>query len=553
MYDRLTGLETEFALRFSPAPGGAHPGNEILFEALRDAMGDLVILGRGDRFPGEQSFTENGGAFYYEMLPHAVDGGLIEFATPECRSPAELLLYQRAQERLLVDAIPGATENLERLACPGELSVLKNCRDAFGHIYGPQENYEADLGGGLWAFRVGVVLLLPLLAVTTVVYLAMSLVLLVTMFVVAISVGLAEAIAAGVPEVPRQWMSRTMSGFGAAGMAIEAVVTAPLVTPMMLLLRATAFRRIRRGITAHVISRPVYIGAGTLGEDGVFGLDEKGPAMRRTTRLSVLPGDRAIFEMGNIVKLLFGPMVLDPASLPRIFAARQRFQLGLSASNMAQHAEYLKVAVTGLVLDMAERGALDDAPQPRRPIADLRAFCADPTLSVSIRLRNGERMTALQIQRWYLRRAQRFLAESATASMEAHDVVRRWEETLDALKTDPDSLVGKVDWVTKRALLRAGEAEGLSAAALKKIDLRYHELGTGYFAELEAADLTRRLLDEGAIERAIREPPGDTPARQRARLLRTLRSGDEPVRVAWDRVRVGSRLGGTIIRLDDHR
>jgi proteasome accessory factor A len=134
----------------------------------------LVVLGRGERsLSGDQCFTENGGAFYYEMLPHAVDGGLIEMATPECRSPAQLLLYQRAQERLLTDALPGAQLSLALDGHRGELSLLKNCRDGFGHIYGPQENYEAELGGpvALFAFRAGLILLLPLLLATVLVYL----------------------------------------------------------------------------------------------------------------------------------------------------------------------------------------------------------------------------------------------------------------------------------------------------------------------------------------------------------------------------------------------
>jgi proteasome accessory factor A len=377
------------------------------------------------------------------------------------------------------------------------------------------------------------------------------------MFVVAITVGLAEAIAEGADQVPKRWMSRTLSGFGLVWMWIETVVTAPLVTPALLLMRATAFRRLRRGLVGHLVSRPVIIGGGTLGEDGRFGLDEKGPAMRRLTRISVLPGDRPVFEMGNLIKLLLSPIPLPPRGIRRLFRPRQRFQLGLSSSNMAQLAEYLKIATTGLLVDMAEAGALDDAPRPRRPIAALHAICADPTLSTAVEIVGGEPLTALQIQRWYHHRAQRYLVDSAIASLEAHDVVRQWGETLDALETDPESLVGRIDWITKRVLIRAGEAEGLSQAALKKIDLRYHELGTGYFAELESAGLTRRLLDDDAVSRAVREPPGDTPAAARARLLRSLRDGDEPILVSWDRVRiggrVGGRLGGKVIQLDDFR
>ncbi len=486
------------------------------------------------------------------MLPHAVQGGLIEVATPECRSPAELLLYQRAQEELLLRALPGARLALAAEGFRGRLSLLKNCRDAFDNIYGPQENYEAEVarGGSLFALRLGVALLLPVVAATALMYLPLGLILVALMFVVAVSVGLAEAIAEGADRVPDEWMNRTLSAFGFAWLWIETIVTAPLVTPTMFLLRWTAFRRQRRAILAHLVSRPIFIGAGTL-LDGRFELDEKAPAMVRTSRLTVLPQDRAIFELGNLVKLLFSPMVLQPLGVFRLFARRQRFQLGLSASNMAQTAEYLKVGTTGLLIGMAEAGALDDAPRLRRPIPALRAICADPTLSAAVATTAGDR-TALQLQRWYHRRASEYVGGSTT-SIEARDVVRRWGEVLDALETDPESLTGQVDWVTKRALIRAGRADGLSDAALKKIDLRYHEIGTGYFAMLEQEGLAPTLLDEDAVVEAMRRPPEDTPAAKRAAVLRMLRDGPQPIHVAWDRIRVGGRLRGTVIRLDDHR
>ncbi|MCB1054172.1 MAG: hypothetical protein KDD11_01505, partial [Acidobacteria bacterium] len=70
---RLMGLETEYALRFS---GPSHPGNDRLYRAILGAVSSLVHTRPGDGIASkEQVFTENGGAFYYEHLPHAPDGG----------------------------------------------------------------------------------------------------------------------------------------------------------------------------------------------------------------------------------------------------------------------------------------------------------------------------------------------------------------------------------------------------------------------------------------------------------------------------------------------
>ena len=72
-----------------------------------------------------------------------------------------MLAYQRAQDELLGEATRAAV-------VAGEVSLLKNDRDAFGNIYGAQENYEATLAAGwrLWCWRVGMVAILPLAVLT---------------------------------------------------------------------------------------------------------------------------------------------------------------------------------------------------------------------------------------------------------------------------------------------------------------------------------------------------------------------------------------------------
>src|SRR5436305_1311076 len=79
------------------------------------------------------------------------------------RAPSNLLLYQRAQDALLAEATPIAAARLAQQGYRGELGLLKNCRDADGHWYGAQENYELDIarGAGLAVWRAGLAALLP--------------------------------------------------------------------------------------------------------------------------------------------------------------------------------------------------------------------------------------------------------------------------------------------------------------------------------------------------------------------------------------------------------
>src|SRR5262249_27628135 len=153
-----------------------------------------------------------------------------------------------------------------------------------------------------------------------------------------------------------------------------------------------------------------------------------------------------------------------------LFRARQRMQLGLSDSNMAETAEYLKVATTALVLEMAVAGRLTRAPRPARPVDALHALVADPTLTVRVPILGREPMSALELQRYYLGEARAWLREVPAPSLEAHRVVSLWAEVLDALEEDPGQLVGSIDWVSKRYLIE-GCADGERASVAKKIDL----------------------------------------------------------------------------------
>ena len=96
------------------------------------------------------------------------------------------------------------------------------------------------------------------------------------------------------------------------------------------------------------------------------------------------------------------------------------------------------------------------------------------------------------------------------------------------------------------------EKAGTSKSSRKKIDLKYHELGTGYFARIERRELTSILVTEEEARTATEQPPSNSPARARARLIRDL-ANVAKVTVGWNRVRIGGPIGGRVIKLDDHR
>lgn len=557
---RLLGLETEYALRFTPAAGSSRPGNHLIYRALASAIGEIVQTQPGERHGVEDGrfFTESGASFCYENLPQAPDGGLIEAGTPECHGAGRLLCHQKAIDELLVQAIPASTQKLELDGYSGELGLLKNCRDAEGHIYGAQENYEAEVatGAGLLVYRVALALVAPIILAHALVFWAVTVVLLALLVVTVIVLVLAFLV------VPR-WrnsgaLGRLFDEDNPAFIRALGRVMSPLdralgfsaVTLAGPPLRFFAFRRQRRALTGFLVSRPILTGAGTIDHESRFGLSEKGPAIRRLVRTATSPENRPLFDTGNLMKDLFAPFRFHVAPFFRLFRARQRMQLGFSDSNVAQVAEYLKIGTTALVLDMAEAGLLDDAPRPARPVDALHTIAADPTLAAHVPMVDGTAMSALTIQREYLRQAKAFLRASTTPSMEAHQIVTLWEQTLDSLEADPGRLVGSLDWVSKRYLLETCAATA-PYEVQKKIDLRYHELGTGYLARMEKAGVARKIVTDAEITEAMRTPPQSTPARLRGQLIKSLGASALPIRVSWETIRIGGRLRGKVIRLRD--
>lgn len=536
--DRLLGLETEYAIRFAPADPARRPSNEAVYEAYAQAVAGLVETRAGMR--ERELFLANGGALHYEAQLIALEDGLVEGATPECRGPSSALLYQRAQDGLLAEATPLAAARLESAGFRGDLGLLKNCRDADGHWYGAQENYELEIARGpaLAVWRAGLALLMPVALAGSLLTWALMIAL-----IAAVLVGLGAVLLVGLAIGARaraalfRQHKPAMRVLVVVSVLLERVIWEPIVFVFLLLYRAVAFRRVRRAILGFLVTRQVFTGAGSLDRDRLA-LSEKALAVRRLCRVT-MGASLAIFDAGNLCKRL--PALLDlklPAYLG-LFRRRQRFQIGMSDSNMAQVAEYLKVATTSLVIDMAEAGALDALPAVPRPLRTLRRIARSPDLGF-----------AIAVQRRYLACAQRFLRDSATPSLEARDVVDRWRETLDALERAPDELFGCVDWVTKRRLI---ETAGRSAAERKKIDLKYHELGAGYFARLERAGFAPMLVSPAEALAARRQAPPDSPARARARVMRELIAEAARVRMTWDHVRVGGPIKGRVIRLDDYR
>lgn len=518
------GMETEYAIRYEPVNELApeRPRKETVFQYLGAALVERL----GGAVGKDGYFLGNGSAISLELpFFEELDSGLFEMATPECAGPAQLLLYQLAQDRILEEVLPHARIRLgEEWHYHGSLGLLKNCKDARDEVYGVQENYEAEIGAGyhLWLRRL---LLFPLtVPVLTIALLDFLLFYGCRLYIRTF----------GVAESREAQLHNRVTRFSLQ-------VAERLVKPLVFLLRKTCFVTIRKELTTFLVSRVIFIGPGTLNSDGTFELSERADSINCVVD-SLNIADKCLIWIGHIgdkaLKTSMGD--LDIANQLR---RTGRLQLGCSEANLCQRAEYLKLATTCLVLDMIESGFLRDTPQLVDPVQAIKTVSKDLSLRASLELKDGSRLSALELQRWYLERARQFVAESTPVSLEARRLVELWEETLNQLETEPSKLFGSLDWVTKRILIARSQDQPIEVR--KKIDLKYHEIGVGYYRQLESAGAVERLVDEKEVRRAMREAPQDTPALSRSRAIQQL-SGQEAV-FDWHQARLGQSYKGRIL------
>ncbi|MGH3744337.1 MAG: proteasome accessory factor PafA2 family protein, partial [Mycobacteriales bacterium] len=222
----------------------------------------------------------------------------------------------------------------------------------------------------------------------------------------------------------------------------------------------------------------------------------------------------------------------------------RRLHVILGDANLSEIATYLKVGTTSLVLAMIEDGWLSGSGVDltvENPVPSLRAVSHDPSLAYLLRLRDGRRLTAVQLQLEYLDQARKFVQNryGSDADPQTVDVLARWEAVLGLLESDPMSLADQLDWVAKLSLLegyREREGLGWGAAKLHLVDLQYSDVrpDRGLYNRLVARGSMQTLIPTADVDSAVTNPPADTRAYFRGRAL--AQYGRSIAAASWDSV-----------------
>lgn len=123
---RIMGLENEYGVtctfrgqrRLSPD------------EVARYLFRRVVSWGRSSNV-----FLRNGARLYLDVGSHP------EYATPECDSIVDLVVHDKAGERILEGLMVDAEQRLREEGIPGDIYLFKNNTDSAGNSYGCHENY----------------------------------------------------------------------------------------------------------------------------------------------------------------------------------------------------------------------------------------------------------------------------------------------------------------------------------------------------------------------------------------------------------------------------
>ncbi len=295
-----------------------------------------------------------------------------------------------------------------------------------------------------------------------------------------------------------------------------------------LMSRAVPWDRIVRDVVPFLVTRQIFAGAGKMGIEGEDAQGQQGiyQIAQRSDFFSVLC---------SIDTMNRRPLVNTRDEPHADNMLYRRFHVIIGDANMSQVATALKVGTTALVLDLIEKGKAPNL-DLANPIEATKSISRDQTYSWIVELRDGRKISAIDIQRLYLQAAR---DHCDLSDKDAQWVVKEWEQVLADLAEDVMRCADRLDWVAKKFLLMTlQEAENLewSDPWLQSIDLEYHNvsLDQGLFYELVRSGQMRRFVSEDDIRRAIFSPPESTRAFFRGRAV--AKFNREISSIQWDEI-----------------
>ena len=135
MHRRIIGLESEYGFLFVNRGERIFPSERAL---------EYLFQGIMQNSWSRDAFLPNGARIYQDTGSHP------EYSTPECDSVRDVVLFDKAGEKILSKAAARVDSLLLREGIEGEVHILKNNTDSAGNSYGCHENYLIDRNVTFW-------------------------------------------------------------------------------------------------------------------------------------------------------------------------------------------------------------------------------------------------------------------------------------------------------------------------------------------------------------------------------------------------------------------
>jgi len=298
-----------------------------------------------------------------------------------------------------------------------------------------------------------------------------------------------------------------------------------------LMSRSTPFADIVRHLTPFFVSRQVVCGAGRVS----LGADGRDSGFQISQRAD-------FFEVEVGLETTLKRPIINTRDEPHADPEKyRRLHVIIGDANLSEISTYLKLGTTALVLAMIEDRFLAADLGIEAPVSELRQISHDPACRHLVTLRDGRRMTAVQLQMEYLELARKYTEDRYGGDTDelTADVLDRWESVLARLAEDPLLTARELDWTAKLEVLNGyRNRDGLawSHPRLQLVDLQYADVrpDRGLYNRLAALGRMTRLVTDEQVTRAITEPPDDTRAYFRGRCLR--KYPDAVAAASWDSV-----------------
>jgi proteasome accessory factor PafA2 len=297
------------------------------------------------------------------------------------------------------------------------------------------------------------------------------------------------------------------------------------------------------GVLPFLITRQIFAGAGKLGieaeggggtESGIFQISQRADFF--TTLVSIDTMNKR-------------PLV-NTRDEPHADANKyRRFHVIIGDSNMSEWATALKMGTTAAVLDLIERGK---APRLEiaQPVNATKSISRDLDYAWVIELSDGRKISAIDVQRVYLKAAQAEYGDD----VETRWLLTEWEKILNDLERDIASTADRLDWVAKKFLLssfREEEKLEWNDPWLQALDLEYHNIhpDQGLFYALQRQGSMRSFVTEKEITDAIFSPPETTRAWFRGRSVARFNHAISAIQ--WDEIAFSNGRKSRVVKLPE--